>query len=63
MDDGYFFDNIVVSNSAEEAAEVREKTWLPKKEIEVRRRECAGQARGGCWCTVALQQRQGAGRR
>jgi calnexin len=36
MDDGYFFDNIVVSNSAEEAAQVRETTWSPKKTVEVR---------------------------
>ena len=37
MDDGYFFDNVVVSNSEAEAAEVREKSWAPKKVIEVRR--------------------------
>ena len=36
MDDGYFFDNVVVSNSVEEAAAVRTKTWAPKKELEVR---------------------------
>jgi hypothetical protein len=36
MDDGYFFDNIVVSNNAEEAAQVRDKTWSPKKVLEVR---------------------------
>ncbi|EFN53145.1 hypothetical protein CHLNCDRAFT_136909 [Chlorella variabilis] len=34
MDDGYFFDNVVVSNSEAEAAEVREKSWAPKKVIE-----------------------------
>lgn len=36
MDDNYFFDNVVVSNSEAEAAEVREKSWKPKKEVEVR---------------------------
>ncbi|KAL4459051.1 hypothetical protein ABPG75_013916 [Micractinium tetrahymenae] len=34
MDDGYFFDAIVVSNSEEEAAEVRESSWKAKKELE-----------------------------
>ena len=34
MDDGYFFDNVVVSNSEAEAAEVREKAWAPKKVVE-----------------------------
>ena len=36
MDDGYFFDNVVVSNSEEEATAVREATFAPKKEVEVR---------------------------
>ena len=34
MDDGYFFDNVVVSNSEAEAAEVRETAWAPKKAVE-----------------------------
>lgn len=36
MDDDYFFDNIVVSNSADEAAAIREETFAPKKEVEDR---------------------------
>jgi calnexin len=35
MDDGYFFDNVVVSNSEDEAAQVREDKWAPKKALEV----------------------------
>ena len=34
MDDGYFFDNVVVSNSEAEAAEVRGRAWAPKKAVE-----------------------------
>lgn len=34
MDEGYFFDNVVVSNSVQEAAEIRSKTWGPKHEVE-----------------------------
>ncbi|PRW59639.1 calnexin-like protein 1-like [Chlorella sorokiniana] len=34
MDDGYFFDNIVISNDVAEAEKVRAKTWEPKKKIE-----------------------------
>ena len=35
MDDNYFFDNLVVSSSEEEAARVRDETWAPKKAVEV----------------------------
>jgi calnexin len=34
MDDGYFFDNVVVSNSEAEAALVREDKWAPKRVVE-----------------------------
>eukprot|EP00887_Chlorella_sp_A99_P006722 scaffold3.g6722.t1 len=34
MDDGYFFDNVLISNSAEEAAAFAEQTFQPKKEAE-----------------------------
>jgi calnexin len=34
MDDGYFFDNVVVSNDPAEAAEIRARTWAPKAAIE-----------------------------
>lgn len=30
MDEGYFFDNVVVTDSVEEAAAIRESTWAPK---------------------------------
>ncbi len=36
MDDGYYFDAVVVSNSEAEAAEARDSSWKPKKEVEVR---------------------------
>jgi calnexin len=34
MDDGYFFDNILVANDPDAAEDAREKYWEPKKEIE-----------------------------
>ena len=34
MDDNYYFDNVVVTNSVDEAAEVRETTWAPKFALE-----------------------------
>lgn len=36
MDDGIFFDNVVVTSSADEAAAIRETTWESKHAIEVR---------------------------
>ena len=36
MDSGFYFDNIVVANDPAIAAEFRDKTWAPKKEVEVR---------------------------
>lgn len=36
MDSEMYFDNIVVSNDPAVAAELRERTWAPKKVIEVR---------------------------
>jgi hypothetical protein len=36
MDDGYFFDSVVVANSEAEAAAVRDASWAPKKAAEVR---------------------------
>lgn len=35
MDDGIYFDNVVVGNDGERAAEVREATWAPKHAAEV----------------------------
>ena len=35
MDQGYFFDNVVVANEASKAAEYRTKYWQPKHELEV----------------------------
>lgn len=35
MDQGYFFDNVVVANEASKAAEYRTKHWQPKHELEV----------------------------
>ena len=62
MDDGYFFDNIVVSNSAEEAAEVRAKTWAPKKEVEVSWRAGAGAAEAAkCGVRCCLEAGGGSG--
>lgn len=54
MDDGYFFDNVVVSNSEAEAAEVREKSWAPKKVIEVRQTLQLSAHCGGCSAGAAL---------
>jgi len=34
MDENYYFDNVVVTDSAEEAATIRETTWAPKFAIE-----------------------------
>lgn len=34
MDQGYYFDNVLVTNDAEKAKEYREKYWQPKHEIE-----------------------------
>ena len=34
MDQNYFFDNVVVTNSPEEAASIRQDFWLPKYRIE-----------------------------
>lgn len=36
MEEGYFFDNIVVAATEEEVATIRETYWLPKHELEVR---------------------------
>ena len=35
MDEGYYFDNVLVSNHAEKAQEYREKYWAPKHEHEL----------------------------
>jgi calnexin len=37
MDEGYYFDNILVSNDASSAEAKRTELWAPKKEAEVRR--------------------------
>ena len=34
MDQGYYFDNVLVTNDAEKAKEYREKYWQPKHEVE-----------------------------
>lgn len=34
MDQGYYFDNVLVSNDGEKAKEYREKYWQPKHEVE-----------------------------
>lgn len=34
MDEGYYFDNVLVTNDVEKAKEYREKYWQPKHEIE-----------------------------
>ena len=49
MDDGYFFDNVVVTNDAAEAAAVRAATWEPKSAVEVRRRAPWGGPWGRGW--------------
>lgn len=38
MEDGYFFDNIVVAATEEDVASIRDTYWQPKHEVEVRRR-------------------------
>lgn len=35
MDEGYYFDNVLVSNQPEKAQEYREKYWAPKHEHEL----------------------------
>lgn len=35
MDEGYFFDNVLVTNKADKAAEYRTNYWQPKHEHEV----------------------------
>lgn len=34
MDQGYYFDNVLVTNDAEKAKEYRDKYWQPKHEVE-----------------------------
>lgn len=34
MDEGYYFDNVLVSNDADTAAQYREKYWKPKHDKE-----------------------------
>lgn len=36
MEEGYFFDNIVVAATEDEVATIRETYWQPKHEVEVR---------------------------
>ena len=55
MDQGYYFDNVLVTNDAEKAKEYREKHWQPKHEVEEVRCNClcyqskAGNTAGTCW--------------
>lgn len=41
MDEGYFFDNVLVGSDADEAEKYRVSEWAPKKDIEVRLEACA----------------------
>ena len=53
MDSGFYFDDIVVANDAEVAAEFREKTYGPKKAAEVRSRPQSGRRPCVDFCTPA----------
>jgi hypothetical protein len=44
MDDGYFFDNVAVTNSPEEAAALRASTWAPRHEVEAAAKAAAEKA-------------------
>ena len=52
MDEGIYFDNVVVASDPAEAEKLRHNVWEPKQAIEVRRLPAPAFRLFGAWCSV-----------